>query len=918
MTKLDKNSLFIIDGTYLVYRSFYAIKPLYTSTGVQTQAVYGFVRTIKKLIDEFSPSKLVIAWDSRGKTFRHEMYREYKATRQTPPDELHEQKRYIKEFLDLVGIAQITQEGFEADDVIYALTKEYSHTPIVLVCPDKDLYQVLSDKVIIYDPFKNKFIDKETFEKEEGFPVEKLSFYYSLVGDSSDNIPGVFGIGDKTAKELVINFKSLEDLYEHLDKVPKERTKKLLSEQKENAFLSHELFLLKYNKLPEHNISFDKNKLANALAFFKKFEFTSLIKELEKEEVNINSVQIQETLVSSSSQEKTDKIAPWECVIVKTQESLKALCELLEKSKIIALDTETTGPFPIQDTLVGISFAIDTDKAYYIPVGHTGEGSEKQCELNLVINSLKPILESSKSLKVLHNAKFDMLVFSHYGINIKGELFDTLLAANLIRNAWQEINLKKLSLFFLNEPMTTFKNLLGNNYKTIAQVPLDRASVYGAQDSLQTLKLLPIIKKELDKNINFKNFYESIELPILYILIEMEKTGIILDKEKLYTVSIEVGKELENIERKIFSAIENHQKDLFESEFNLNSPRQIETLLFDELKLPVIKKSAKGQRSTDQEVLEELAKVHPVPGMILKHRELAKLKSTYLLALPNYINPETGKIHTCYSQTMAATGRLSSSEPNLQNIPVSGEFGLKIRSAFVPPKEHLFLSADYSQIELRVLAHMSLDKKLLDAFKNNQDIHTQTAHQLFDVPLDKVTKEQRQIGKKINFSIIYGLTPFGLAKDLGIKQSEAKIYIDKYFAQYPEVSQWIEHTVQEAQKNGYVETLWGRRRYIPELLERNRSLFEAGRRMAINTPVQGTSAEIMKLAMIECYKILNREKSGAKLILQIHDELLIQVPEKEITLVEKLITKAMENIVNWEVPFKVTTRIGKDWEEVTK
>jgi len=915
-TKIPKDALFVVDGSYLLYRSFYAIKPLYTADGTPTQATYGFCRAIKKFIDVFNPENLIVAWDAKGKKFRSEIYAEYKATRQAPPNELFEQKNDIVEFLDLIGVCQISVESYEADDLIYSVVKDYPDKNIVIVCPDKDLFQLLSKNVLIYDPFKDRIVDVKLYETERGFPIDKIHFYYSLLGDTSDNIPGVDGIGEKTAKDLVTKFDSLKDLYANLDKVEKDRTKKLLEANKDNAFLSYKLFELKHHKinLKKDAYKFDKTKWANAAGLFKRLEF----KNMHKEVATQTPMQMTITGIVQTESNKEKKVSyDWECIVVRTEEQLDDMITKIKKSGYFALDTETTGGSPLQDEMVGFSVAMNNQTAYYVPLAHQISNGELQLNREKTLESLKHIFENQKIEKVLHNTKFDALVISQYNILLGGVVFDTLLAANLVKQAWQKNNLKSLSEYYLNEPMQRFKEVLGTKYKNFSQVPIEEGASYGAHDALQTFKLRPILEKKLNEDPKLKKIFYDIEMPLLMVLARMEKQGILLDVEALKELDKDVVKVIKHTEKKIFAALESaHIKNL--DEINLNSPRQIEKILFDQLHLQPGKKSATGKRSTDQEVLEELSTKHPVPAMLLQYRELSKLKNTYIDPLPNFINKRTGKIHTSYSQTLVATGRLSSQDPNLQNIPTGEGFGLKIRDAFIAPRGYRFMSADYSQIELRVLAHMSKDKNLTDAFLHDKDIHAQTASQIFDVPLDKVTHDQRQMGKRINFSIIYGLTPYGLSKDLGIKPNEAKEYIEKYFLQYPKVAEWIDQTIDHAIKNGYTQTWWGRRRYIPELAEQNRNLFEAGKRVATNSPVQGTSAEIMKLAMINVDSALANKKLDAALVLQIHDELIIQFHtdiEEEVT---KIVQKEMESVVDWEIPFKVTIRTGKNWGDVTK
>lgn len=922
MHRIKKNALFIIDGSYLLYRSYYAMSPLYTSTGLATQAVYGFCRAIKKVFDTFDLSHAVVVWDTKGKSFRHELLPSYKATRMAPPSDLHVQKEYIMKFLDLIGVCQLGEVGYEGDDLIAGLAKRWDDHQVVIVCADKDMYQLLDgQRVLIFDPFKPRMIDCHEFEKEWGFGPEKVPFFFALLGDASDNIPGVDGIGEKTATALVQQFTSLDDLYEHLEKVEKKRTRELLERQKDEAYLSHKLFLLNppdVQGLRLEQTLVDRQRWWRAKPLFKELEFSSFLKEAEKHAADSVTAQGGQQASLFADDQKTDHIAtpktPWQCSVIVTEQGLEKVVDALKKHKVFALDTETTGSMPMQDSLVGISLSVDSHEAFYIPVGH--QHCEQQCDVATVVAALKPILEDPNATIIMHHARFDELILQNAGINVTRAAFDTLLAANLLKNAWQKVNLKELSLFYLHEPMTKFKDLVPSN-KNFSEIPLQLAAPYAAHDALQTLKLKPILEKLLDEHPKLKKILYAIEMPLSEVLLSMEKRGMIFDATIIEKVGKKVEKELEGIEEKLFAAWHHHQQR-GDQKLNLKSPQQIETLLFDELKLPVIKKSKTGQRSTDHDVLLELSKVHPIPGLIVRHRELSKLNGTYILPLPTFVNPKTGRIHTSYSQTMVATGRLSSANPNLQNIPTSEEYGIGIRSAFVAQPGYVLLSADYSQIELRVLAYLTRDEALLSAFANDVDIHAQTAGQLFDVDVDKVTTVQRQLGKRINFSIIYGLTPYGLAQDLGIKPSEAKLYIEKYFERYPKVAAWLAATVQQAVKDGYTETLLGRRRYIPELQERNRNLFEAGKRMATNSPVQGTAAEIMKMAMINIYNALQEKKLDAHLVLQIHDEVIVELEGALLEQVERIVQKEMEKVVDWDVPLKVSIRTGKDWGAITK
>lgn len=899
MQNLDPaKTIYLIDGSSFLYRSYYALRPLHTSKGLPVQAVYSFCRMIKKLFNTFKPEYMVLVWDSKGKTIRHELYQEYKATRQEPPSDLFVQKEKIKEFAQLIGLYQVEKSGVEADDLMYSIVQEFKDSGVttVLITSDKDMGQVLTiNNVMIFDPFKDQFIDRAAFEQKMGFPPEKLPFYFALVGDASDNIPGVRGIGPKTATDLVKQFSSLQDLYTNLDRI-KEKTRVLLEANRENAFLSERLFLLLYTKLDSILQLFKVNTedWAKALPLFQELEFKSLVQEIQKTEP---------TTVVPLSQSKG-----YQFKTVTTLDQLDAVCKQIAQKKLVAIDTELTG-LEMNYALVGISVSVEKGIAYYIPFGH--KVVQEQLPRDVVVAALKPLFEDPAIKKVMQASKFDRHALATVGIETRGVIFDTLIAAHLVTEDWQRIGLKYLSRHYLNEPMLSFTDVVTERgYKSFDYVPLELATEYAAADAHQTLQLYPILQEELRKH-TMEQLYHEIEHPLIDVLYDIEKEGVALDVSILQTIDKTVTAELEKLRHEIVSLIGDEFKEV-----NLNSPKQLARLLFVHLQLPTQKKTTgKTTYSTDQEVLLELAKIHPVPGLIARYRELFKIKSTYIDALPEYVNPRTKRIHTTFSQTQVATGRLASSEPNLQNIPVDS---LNIRAAFIPPEQFRFISADYSQIELRVLAHLSGDQGLVDAFLEGRDIHQQTAAKLFDVQLANVTNEQRQIGKRINFSILYGLTPFGLSKDLDIPFGQAKTYIEKYFAQYPRVQQWMEEVVEETKQHGYVTTLWGRRRYLPGIYERNRSLYDLARRIAINTKAQGTAAELMKLAMIKLETAFKEKKLAAKMVLQIHDELLITAPIDQEAQTGELTKKLLEEIVSWKVPLQVSLRYGKNWQEVTK
>lgn len=929
--RISKKSVFLIDGSSFLYRAYYGLKPLHTREGKAIHAVYGFCRMIKKLIDSFAVEHLVIVWDSKGKTHRHEIFPTYKATRQEPPSDIFEQKELIQEFADTLGICQLSVVGTEADDLMYSCAKKFvkSGYQSILVTSDKDMRQALSENILIFDPFKDIVMDEHDCQKRYGFAVEKIPFYFSIVGDTSDNIPGVKGVGDKGATDLVIKFKDLDDLYEHLDQIPKPRTRELLLSAKKEAYLSYQLFLFhEYDiKVSIKDTIFFESWWPKALPFFQKLEFKSLVKQIsEKYQVGVDIADGHKKTIGLPLHEK------YEFFLINQPEDLLALCQHLKKAGAFALDTETDGLDPMQAKLVGISVAFQEGKAYYIPLQHQtaqqqldlgfvpknteSHDGKKQLDVDFVLQHVGPILKNKSIQKYLHNAKFDQLVLEQAGFEMKGIVFDTMIAASLITKEWEKVGLKDLSEQFFDETMISFKDIV-KEYKVtdFSYVPVDAATKYAAADAHQTLKLFSVLDKEL-KDQSMQDLYFNIELPVNDVLVAMQKEGIYCDKEVLQDLSKQVDSDLKSIEHKIHS--------IAGEKINLNSPKQIRALLFETLNLKPQRKNQKSESfSTDAQVLIALARDHEVPLMLLAYRELFKLKSTYIDALPTYINPITGRIHTSWNQSVAATGRLSSSNPNMQNIPKDGleygkQYDIDVRSAFKAKKGWSFISADYSQIELRILAFLSKDKNLVQAFLSGKDIHMQTAAQMFGVDEDKVTSEQRSIGKRLNFSILYGLTAYGLTRDMGIEYADAKRYIELYFKQYPGVLAWMDMVVESVKKYGYTHTLYGRRRYLPGIYEKNKTLYEMARRVAINTPAQGTAAEITKLGMLKFYKGLEDKKLAGSILLQIHDELLVTCPDSEVEETIALLQKSLISVVDWDIPLEVSIRTGKNWKDVTK
>ncbi len=902
--KLDPTkAVFLIDGSSFLYRAYYGMRPLHTAKGEPVHAVYSFCRMMKKLLATFSPRYISLVWDSKGPTTRHEMYEAYKATRQAPPSDLFDQKKHIMEFADLIGLHQIARPGYEADDLMFSIAKEQPELQAVFVTSDKDMGQALTESSFLYDYFKDQLLDKDALEQKLGFSVEKLPFYFSLLGDASDNIPGVHGVGKKTAQELVTQFDSLEDLYANLDTIKKPRVKNALEQNKPNAFLSRDLFLLQYvqTDATKRGLFFDSKGWVKARPLFAALEFKSLL-----QETGITKEQR-----AAFTQEKIAALKKYDFRLVTTPIELASVVQEIKHKQECAIDTEADGLRPLQAKMVGISLCVEEGRSYYIPFDHQTE--ESQLSYDEVRAALKPVFEDPAIKKYLHNAKFDQLILSAHGIELRGVFFDSMIAASLLTKDWQRIGLKNLSSFYFDEEMLTFDEVVKEKkLPNFSYVALDLATSYSANDAHQTFKLTKLFEKELVEEKMDALFYD-IEMPLSQVLYEMEKRGIFVDVSILQQLDHAVTNALHRIEQEILTIIGPEHKTI-----NLNSPRQIEQLLFYHLELPPQKKRMRGTGySTDQEVLALLAPLHPVPALIMKYRELFKLQTTYIQALPTYVNPRDNRVHTTFSQTRVATGRLSSFDPNLQNIPASSP-GIEIRRAFKPDEGKLFISADYSQIELRVLAFLSQDERLKEAFLSGRDIHRETAAHLFEVSFDEVTHEQRQVGKRINFSILYGMTPYGLSKDLKIPFKDAKLYIDKYFAQYPGVRAWMDGVIEKTKELGYVTTYWGRRRYVPGIYEKNHVLYQEAVRIAINTVAQGTAAEIMKQGMITLSDRLIKESIDAQILLQIHDELIIAAPEAQIEPVERLVQEALEGVVDWDVPLAVTIRHGENWKEVSK
>lgn len=887
------SQFFLIDGSSYIYRAFWAIRNLATSRGFPTNAIYGFTSMILKVLKDFQPDYLAIAFDAKGPTFREEIYPDYKANRPEMSNDLIVQLPYIKKIVEAFNIPTLEVAGYEADDIIGTLARqaEKKGFQIVIITGDKDMMQLVSDKITLFDTMKGEKITVEEVKKRFGILPKELPDLFGLMGDASDNIPGVPGIGEKTAIELIKEFHSLENLLNSLEKVKKEKLRQNLQKFAQQARLSRELATINTQVPLKTNLEEflftgrqpDREKLRE---IFMELEFSKFLKELTP----------------------VKKISYQDYHIILSKKELETCLENLAKAKEFAIDLETTSKDPMRSEIVGIALSFKPHQAFYIPVGHDYSGAPCQLSCQEVLEALKPFLESPIIQKIGCNIKYDMIVLSRYGINLAEPISDVMIAAYLLNPAKHNHNLEEICRDYLGHQKITYHEVVGTGKKEIPfnKVPLEKAKIYSAEDADVTLLVNQILLPKLREN-NLVDLYETLEIPLIRVLHTMEANGIKIDTDFLEKLSVDFSSRLDKIKRAIFNSVG--------EEFNLDSPKQLQVILYEKLALQRGKKIKTGY-STDSDTLTRLALEHEVPAKILEYRMLTKLKNTYIDALPMLVNPRTGRIHTSYNQTVTATGRLSSSEPNLQNIPIRTEEGRKIRQAFIPEEGYIFVSADYSQIELRLLAHFSRDERLIEAFRNNEDIHTYTATEIFGVPSDLVSLEMRRFAKTINFGIIYGMSAYGLSQELNISCSMAQEYIQNYFERYPGVRRYIEDTLREARENGYVETLFKRRRPLPELASSNGAIRQFAERAAINTPLQGSAADIMKKAMIELHSELRTNKFKTKMVLQVHDELLFEVPRSEVKKIVELIREKMENIVKLAVPLKVDLRKGSNWLEL--
>jgi DNA polymerase-1 len=850
-----------------------------------------------KVIKEHHPDYLVITFDSKAPTFRSEVYKEYKANRPAMPEGLTPQIPYIKRIVEGYRIATLEMEGYEADDLIGTVAKGVeSKADVVIITGDKDILQLVTDHIQVYDTMKEKRFGVEEVGERFGVMPEQVVEVMGLAGDAIDNIPGVPGIGEKTAIELIRTFGSIENLLGHLDQIPQKKLKEKLEIHGELARLSRKLATIHTDvplayRLEEFAISSPDPKILREI--FKELEFNKLLKDLPEE--------------NAGSQAGRDYR------LITDRNEFLALLEDLRKAKLFAIDLETTSPFPMWADLVGISLSFAPNQAFYIPIGHHRVATDPTCggsqlPLSWALGQLKPILEDGEVKKVGQNIKYDWIVLKRYDIHLQGIYCDTMIASYLLNPTKHNHNLADIAREYLDRAVMEYKEVVGTGLKAVTfdQIEPEKARDYSCEDAEVALQLSSILLPKLEEG-GFKDLFDQLEMPLILVLAKMEMNGVKIDTDLLRDFSKEIENQLlQKIER-IYG--------LAGEVFNINSPQQLGKILFDKLRLPVVKKTKTGY-STDVEVLTKLSLQHDLPLEVLSYRNLSKLKSTYIDALPRLIHPETGRVHTSYNQTVTATGRLSSSDPNLQNIPIRAEEGSRIRQAFIPEEGWTIVSGDYSQIELRILAHLSRDETLMEAFQKDEDIHARTASEIFGVPIEKVEPRMRREAKVINFGIIYGMSAYGLSQQLGSEPKVAQAYIDEYFKKYTGVQTYIEISLVEARQKGYVTTLLHRRRYLPDIHSPTAAIRQASERMAINTPLQGTAADIIKVAMVHIQNRIEELSLSTKMMMQVHDELVFEVPEGELQKALSLIQNEMENVMELSVPLKVSIHSGKNWAEV--
>ncbi|CAH6794624.1 DNA polymerase I [Vibrio chagasii] len=930
MARIPDNPLILIDGSSYLYRAFHAYPGTMSNGDIPTNAVYGVVNMLRSMMRQFASDRIAVIFDAKGKTFRDDMYPEYKANRPPMPDDLRCQIEPLHNVIRAMGLPLISIPGVEADDVIGTLASQASKAgmPVLISTGDKDMAQLVDDNVTLINTMTNVVMDREGVIEKFGIPPELIIDYLALMGDKVDNIPGVPGVGDKTATALLQGIGSIEKLYQNLDDIAalgfrgsKTMAKKLI-DNKDNAEMSYQLATIKLDveleETPESLVKTQPNT-DELIKLYGQLVFKSWLNELLEGGTGVVEADEKSGAVRSSGASATSTVemntsavtidrSKYETIL--DEESFNAWLEKLKAAEVFAFDTETDSLDYMVANLVGLSFATEEGVAAYVPVAHDYLDAPQQLDRDWVLEQLKPILEDDAQAKVGQNLKYDMSVLARYGIEMKGIKHDTMLASYVFNSVGGKHDMDSLALRFLQHSCISFEQIAGKGKKqlTFNQIELGEASPYAAEDADVTLRLHNRLMENIEQDEKLKAIYEEIEVPLIPVMSRIERTGVFVDDMLLGAQSQEIAVRLDELEQKAY--------EIAEQEFNMNSPKQLQAILFEKMGLPVIKKTPSGSPSTNEEVLQELALDYPLPKLIIEYRGLAKLKSTYTDKLPKMINAETGRVHTSYHQAVTATGRLSSTDPNLQNIPIRNEEGRRIRQAFVAQHGWKILAVDYSQIELRIMAHLSGDKALLEAFQQGKDIHAATAAEIIGVNIEDVTSEQRRRAKAVNFGLIYGMSAFGLAKQLGIPRGEAQHYMDTYFERYPGVMQYMEDTRSAASEQGFVETIYGRRLHLPEIQSRNGMRRKAAERAAINAPMQGTAADIIKKAMLLVDEWIQAEGDGrVKLLMQVHDELVFEVEESSLAEIESKVQESMESAAELEVPLVAEAGHGDNWDQ---
>ncbi len=895
MTENTTKPIILVDGSSYLYRAFHALPPLVNSKGFPTGAIYGVVNMLRKMIADYQPIYIAVIFDAKGKTFREELYEHYKANRPPMPDDLIQQIEPLHNIIRAQGVPLIMIEGVEADDVIGTLAKNAKKQgmDVLISTGDKDFAQLVDTSITLINTMSNTVLNPKTVVDKFGIPPEHITDYLALIGDTVDNIPGVPQVGPKTAVKWLQEYGSLDNLIKNAAAI-KGKVGENLRASLAQLPLCKTLATIKCDVDLDLSLESLKRKEPN------KTTLTTLFQDLEFKTWLTD-------LLSNDKEAQEKKYHHYE--IITSEPVFEKWLKKLYSAKLISFDVETTSLNTIDAELVGLSFAIEKSEAIYIPFAHDYAGAPLQLNRAEVLAKLKPLLESSDIKKVGQNLKYDKEVLANYDIDLQGIAYDTMLESYILDSAGNRHDMNTLALKHLGWKTITFEDIAGKGAKqlTFNQIPLEKAGTYAAEDADVVLQLHQNLWPKLEKEKGLKYIFEKIEVPLISVLARMERTGVLIDAGMLEKQSIELEARLKILEQEAF--------DLSGSEFNLNSPKQLQEVLFDRLKLPVLQKTPTGQPSTADAVLQDLAHDFQLPKIIIEYRSLSKLISTYTTRLPQQINPKTNRVHTSYNQTGAATGRLSSSEPNLQNIPIRTAEGRRIRQAFIAAPDCVIISADYSQIELRIMAHISSDPNLLKAFENNLDVHEATAAEVLGIPLEKVTSDERRNAKAINFGLIYGMSAFGLAKQLGIDRNSAQNYIDRYFARYPNVKNYMDNTRLKVRESGFVETLWGRRLYLPEIHSSQMMRQKAAERAAINAPLQGSSADIIKMAMIEIDAWLRSDKITAKMIMQVHDELVFEVAKTDVDRAIEKIRHFMMHAAKLKVPLDVSIGTGNNWDE---